>query len=75
MRGPVREEIHFLSVEFYLILFLEIQVSGRNDSKPRIYFGTDYPMSLPIRLVEKTDMNTTKGYLLGKIKIPPEEKK
>jgi len=42
MRGPVPEEIHFLSVEFYLILFLEIQVSLRNDSKPRIYFGTDY---------------------------------
>ena len=42
MRGPVREEIHFLSIEFYLILFLEIQVSGRNDSKLRIYFGRDY---------------------------------
>jgi len=30
-------------------------------------------MSLPIMLVEKTDKNTTKGYLQGRIKIPQEE--
>ncbi len=42
MRGVVPEEIHFLSVEFYLILVLEIQVSCWNDSICRIYFITDY---------------------------------
>ena len=33
MRGVVPEEIHFLSVEFYLILVLEIHGSCRNVSK------------------------------------------
>ena len=42
MRGQIPEEIHFLSVEFYLILVLEIQVSCINDSKRWIYFITDY---------------------------------
>jgi len=33
MRGQIPEEIHFLSVEFYLILVLEIQSSCRDVSK------------------------------------------
>jgi len=33
MRGQIPEEIHFLSVEFYLILVLEIHGSCRNVSK------------------------------------------